>query len=372
MASWIRQRTNISHVTIRPLILLGQSSYEAMVKFVLSLADVLRFSFTISPLGETVRLALALANPAHFAQGAHTAWLREQRPTLARLAEQRDLRPLLAVLAAPRDYFPDFLTPTPDSIVGDIEDEFELVEATPPNQVQFEIEKCLDGATSIDPFVERQLRSPEASVLLVDLLRSLWDAVIEPAWPRLRDLLERDILYRSRLLGRGGLASLFADLEPLLTLREHVLLVDLTTDGTCVLGGEGMRLMPSAFVWPRAVAMIEPRPATLVYPARGVASLFWEEGGTEGALAKLIGLTRAEILELVAEPTHTSALARRLARSPGNIADHLKVLHASGLVARARVGRNVMYSRTPLADALLAGAPADAKLLAQPVRLSRS
>jgi DNA-binding transcriptional ArsR family regulator len=87
-----------------------------------------------------------------------------------------------------------------------------------------------------------------------------------------------------------------------------------------------------------------------------VASLFWGTHGPEAAVGQLIGQTRAEILELVAEPTHTSALARRLGRSPGNIADHLKILHASGLVVRARVGRNVMYARTPLADALLEGA----------------
>ena len=69
-------------------------------------------------------------------------------------------------------------------------------------------------------------------------------------------------------------------------------------------------------------------------------------------VAELIGRTRAEILESVAEPSHTSALARRLGRSPGNIADHLRVLHACGLVSRARGGRNVMYTRTPLAEAL--------------------
>jgi hypothetical protein len=44
-----------------------------MVRFVLSLADTLRFRFTISPLGEVVRLARALANPKTFADGAHAA-----------------------------------------------------------------------------------------------------------------------------------------------------------------------------------------------------------------------------------------------------------------------------------------------------------
>jgi DNA-binding transcriptional ArsR family regulator len=327
-----------------------------MVKFVLSVADVLRFRFAISPLGEAVRLARALANPTTFAHGAHAAWLREQRPALARLEEHSDLRPLIVLLSARHDYYPDFLTPTPEDSVSDIDEELERVRATPAEQVANEVGRCLEGVTSTNALIERRLRSPEASVLLADLLEALWKTVIAPAWPRLRDLLERDVLYRSRLLARGGLASLFADLEPLLVLRDHALFVDLTTEGTCVPGGEGLRLIPSAFIWPYAVATIEHRPPTLVYPSRGVASLFWDAHGAEAAVGELIGLTRAEILELVGEPAYTSALARRLGRSPGNVADHLKVLRACGLITRTRVGRNVMYARTPLADALLAGA----------------
>jgi DNA-binding transcriptional ArsR family regulator len=327
-----------------------------VITFVLSLADVLRFRFAISPLGETVRLARALAHPAAFSQGTQVAWLRDRQPELVRLHREHDLGPLLALLSARPDYYPDFLTPTPDGPVGVISQELDQLRETPRAQLRLEIGHCLDVATGIDAGTEKQLRSPTAGRLLTELLQALWDAVIAPDWPQLRDLLERDVLYRSRLLARGGLASLFADLEPLIILREQRLFLNVKYEGTCALDGRGLNLTPSAFIWPHAVAMIDPQPPTLVYPARGMASLFWGMQGAEAAVGQLIGQTRAEILELVAEPTHTSALARRLGRSPGNIADHLKILRASGLVVRARIGRNVMYSRTPLADALLEGA----------------
>jgi DNA-binding transcriptional ArsR family regulator len=43
----------------------------------------------------------------------------------------------------------------------------------------------------------------------------------------------------------------------------------------------------------------------------------------------------------------------------GAVGDHLGVLLASRLVTKARVGRSMMYSRTPLGDALItAGATA--------------
>jgi DNA-binding transcriptional ArsR family regulator len=326
-----------------------------VIRFVLSLADALRFRFTVSPLGEVVRLARAIANPKAFAQGAHVAWLREQRPALLRLQDEHDLRPLLALLSARPDYFPDFLTPTPEAEVGKIDEELQRVGASDRGQVAREIDLCLIDARPIEPEVERQLRSDDVLVTLSGLLEALWRALVAPRWQQLQDLLERDVLYRTRLLARGGLTALFADLEPLITLRERTLLVDLTSEGTHVLSGNGLLLMPSAFVWPRALALAG-SPPTLIYPCRGVASLFWTEHGVDATVGKLIGPTRALILEHLGEPNHTSALARSLGRSAGNIADHLKVLHACGLVARSRLGRHVIYSRTPLADALLTSA----------------
>src|SRR5262245_6627406 len=133
-----------------------------MITFTLSLADVLRFRFAISPLGETVRLARALAMPRAFSQGAHVAWLRGQREALARLLDEHDLRPLLAVLGAREDFYPDFLTPTPAGPVGDIGEELDQVRATSRAQLRLEIGFCLDAACGIDAGVARKLRAPSA------------------------------------------------------------------------------------------------------------------------------------------------------------------------------------------------------------------
>jgi len=327
-----------------------------MIEFVLSLADILRFRFTISPIGEVVRLLRALANPDVFAQGAHTAWLKERRHAVERLQREHDVRPLLFLLSARSDYYPDFFTPTPPGPVGDIDAELGAIRAAHRSEVSAEIAFCLRNVTQIESDVERQLRSPDAGERLADLLAAFWEVLVAPSWSRLRDLLERDVLYRSGLLARGGLASLFADLAPLITLEDRRLRVDLSTKANVTLDGSGVCLMPSAFTWPYAAAMLHERPPTLTYPSRGVASLFWDPGGRDAAITKLIGSTRTEILEAIGEPTHTSALARQLNRSPGNIADHLRVLLDCGLVARARLGRHVIYSRTALGEALLAGA----------------
>ena len=86
------------------------------------------------------------------------------------------------------------------------------------------------------------------------------------------------------------------------------------------------------------------------YPARGIGAL--PDAAAPDGIERLIGQPRARLLQALSVPATTSQLSRQLALSLGGTSTHLGILHRAGLLTRARSGRAVLYSRTPLGDAL--------------------
>jgi DNA-binding transcriptional ArsR family regulator len=334
---------------------LGRSPHTPVVTLELSVSDLLRCRFAISPVSEVIEVARAIANPA--ARAAHSAWLRQHRAALQRIADAHDLRPLFALTRGDGST-PDFLRPTPSGPVGEIDAELGRIRTTPAEHVRAEIERRLLETGPIGDNVRRALFSDAAAERLAELLGAIWTGLVLPSWSRIEGCLERDILYQSRALARRGLAAVLKDVAPLLALESGKLVVRQNGSELRTLDDTGILLVPSTFIWPHiaTVHSAPTAPLTIRYPARGIEAL-WSPSSPDrhGGVRRLIGKTRAQILDALDQPTHTTALALQLGRSPGNIADHLAVLNSSGLVGKARVGLHVIYSRTSLGDAMLRG-----------------
>ncbi|MEV0615868.1 DUF5937 family protein [Nonomuraea sp. NPDC050404] len=317
------------------------------ITWVLRPEDVARIRFAFSPMWELVASLRTLQQPAR--QSIHLPWLKAVRPRLAGL----DLAELFA-LVPPSGYLADFITPPPDTPMPDFAAELDRVRSASPELARAEAARV----KSTNPeAIARFVADPEAGVARVaDALRAYWQECFAEFWPRVYALLERDVLRRSRQLAQGGARELFAGLGPSVVWTGERLLIDrpwCLSDGV---HGDGLVLVPSAFYWPAVAVMSAPYQSMLVYPVQGVGTL-WEQGPppAPGALAALIGRSRALILLALAEPATTSALAARMSLTPGAVSQHLGVLRGGGLAVGMRIGKQVVYRRTLAGDILAAG-----------------
>jgi DNA-binding transcriptional ArsR family regulator len=159
------------------------------------------------------------------------------------------------------------------------------------------------------------------------------------------------------VIGEHGWATTIESLHPGIAWQAGGIEIGFFRGGTVRLAGDGLLLIPSAVVGYIAAHTEDPWPRTLVYPARGTAALWGEQGTVPqpDALTALVGRARARLLLALDAPASTSHLARSLAMTPGPVGDHLAILRGAGLLVRARSGRSVLYRRTPLGETLVAG-----------------
>ncbi|MGW6917157.1 ArsR/SmtB family transcription factor [Kitasatospora sp. NPDC054939] len=331
-----------------------------MISFVLGVEDLADTRFALSPLHETLFSLRVLQDPGLSA--LHLPWRRRVIPLLGALDAE-----LLLSLVARRRTLPDHLTPLPTRFAPGFGEQLDAVRRVPPARVRHDL-RLTHAPDPLPAPLRAAADGDDAAVAALrdtvcDLLEQYWRLALEPWWPRIRLVLEADMTYRARRLALGGARQLFADMHPNLHWHDGVLDVHRMIGRFRVAAaGRGLLLMPSVFAHKPAPPVSPDEPPSLVYPSRGVATL-WDAGTarTSGprALSALLGTPRARLLALLDEPLPTVELARRLAVTPSAVSQHLRVLHGAGLVDRARDGRHVLYRRSPLGEGLATGAAPD-------------
>jgi DNA-binding transcriptional ArsR family regulator len=308
-----------------------------------------RVRFAISPMLEAIRSVSALDEPARGA--IHLPWVEQAREQTAGL----DLT-LLRALQRSEIYDPDFVNPPPSGPLAEFEDELAVMVSTPAAQIRAEVARAYEGRPTpavLEPFLSR----PRAAIReLAELMREYWQRSLAAHWPRMRALLEQDVLYRARQIADGGTRRLFCDLDPAVSWDDGVLEVECGESETAMeLDDRGLLLVPSAFAWPKVrIVTAAPWQPTLIYPARGIGML-WSAGRPvpPDALASLVGQSRAALLLALDCPRSTTELAATLGMSPGGVSQHLAILRNAGLVSGNRLQRVVLYMRSPDGDTLV-------------------
>jgi DNA-binding transcriptional ArsR family regulator len=331
-----------------------------MIRLRLGSEDVRRIRFASSPLWEVVASLRTLTDDSR-RWHLHQPWRAQVRDLLGDV----DL-PLLTAVVRPAGYLPDFLVPLPARRHVGFPAALAQLEASDPAEVAEQLTHlAMHRIAQRGPGrAERVARlhdlasDPRAALSrIARALDSYWLAAIAPCWQRLHALLRDDIAYRLDQLADGGVDALLRDLHPSVRFDGSTLHVEKYYDGDASAGGRGLLLVPRAFAWPDVmIRTAGPGPAAISYAPRGLGRLWEQHAATDhGALAEVVGRTRADLLRLLDLPMATSHLATQLRLSAPTLNVHLKALHAAGIVAARRDGRFVLYSRTELGDLLLAG-----------------
>ncbi|GAB1642085.1 winged helix-turn-helix domain-containing protein [Krasilnikovia sp. MM14-A1259] len=282
---------------------------------------------------------------------------RQRARRWAREGRNRVAIHLLSDLFPHFKYFPDYLTPTTadestDSLI-------DAILSTGRSRRLAEL-STMDRMKSTPPWLGRfatEDRHVENAVAgAVHLYQS---SLLGPVWPTVAGLLQeyRDGIAKAMLL--GGVERALATLGPSIRWNPPILEADYPVDQELHLDGRGLEIVPSFFCWRMPVTMADPElPPTLVVPIErlpGRTSL--DSPGRDSrrlTLGKLLGRTRATILEKSVSGVTSAQLCRSAAVSPASVSHHLAVMRDSGLVVSHRHGVHLVHEATELGRRLLA------------------
>ncbi|MBF5028530.1 MULTISPECIES: helix-turn-helix domain-containing protein [unclassified Micromonospora] len=321
---------------------------DRQVQVLMDDATLGRIRIAFSPLWELAASLVSLRRGPHYMRWPFSDW--------ARAAWQHFPPELAELYAVTAPQLPGFIAPIPDGSANAPVDELARSTATAPDEVRAEIVRLFPDEVPA-PLV-RFVADPDGSLRwYTDEVSRFWEHALASRWGAIRSVLDEELLLRSRMLATRGGASLLADLHGIFTWNPPLLEVP----GT--LGAVPSRdacpvLVPMMFARGLRMSATDSRGRIAIpFQARGASVLSDSPDLTrrlrEDALTMLIGGGRASIMRAVVVPCTTSVLSRRLALAKSTVSEHLKTLHACGLVLRRRVGGQVLYELDQAGRSLL-------------------
>ncbi|WP_369390213.1 ArsR/SmtB family transcription factor [Streptomyces sp. CG1] len=233
----------------------------------------------------------------------------------------------------------------------------DTVRASHPALVRSEIERVYAGHPGPPPLWIRGLHRGDADAwrLLRRAQQAAFETALRPVWPLIQDLHRTEFSRYALTAAEHGTAAALAALVPGSRLHDGVWEFGAPWEADLTPGGRGLVLQPT-FHWTGHPLIADPPdgPLFLTYPSGpGLPLAPGTAGGTDDALARLLGRTRLDILLLLAEEHTTSGLARRLGVSNATVSAHTATLREAGWITTVRAGRAVLHRRSALGGMLV-------------------
>jgi DNA-binding transcriptional ArsR family regulator len=315
--------------------------------------DLAATRFALSPMAELTG-ALQVLGGRYLPPGLDR-WAAQARPRYLVLRHADPFLAALTDLLTTTTWLPDFISRPPRGMNTAFAVELAAVRAVPAAQARADL-----VLSSQERPLAPELDQDDIPGATARAFGAAWNELLAADWPRLRGILERDVIHRAGLLAAYGWKRAFGSLAAGLRWEAdgRIGIPALTGPSHRIQGAE-LTLVPNGFggEW---LSLDPPRAYALHYPARGAAALREAAPPGPDGIGRLIGRPRARLLRALRTPASTSQLSRQLAMSLGGTSTHLAILQQAGLVSRARSGRTVLYRRTPLGDALADDSPAPA------------
>lgn len=315
-------------------------------------ADLLaRSRFVLSPLAEVTGTLGALTQPADADERALAAGHREA--FVAMLAEHPGRREVLR-FSFRAGWLADFLCLPPTGPDMTFDQQLDLVRARGDARVRADLREVAQGRP-----LPAVLRRPGVAEHAAGLLGWVWSHTVTADWARRERVLRADIVSRTGRLATQGWAAVLHDLgRDREWLGDGQLRINRYDLPSRVLDDDADLFFIPVHARGSWVGWDIPHTYAVYYPVTGALAPLG--GRTADGLSPLVGRNRARILTELTSPAGTSHLVTRTGLPLGAVGGHLRVLLDAGLVLRRRSGREVLYWRTALGDALVAaGSPGD-------------